>query len=99
MINYCSTYFQYVNVKIDLLNQELKADEPSEHVINKRLEEIIRTHRIAISMAEKLDEITRVMSLCNFFTNTFNVCFLFFEFGTVSFSIEVPKDDESLLYF
>jgi hypothetical protein len=71
-------------VKIDLLNQELEKDQPSTSIINTKLAEIIKIHRIAISMAEKLDNITNVMSLCNFFTNTFNVCFLFFVFGTVS---------------
>jgi hypothetical protein len=82
-MNYCSAYFQYVKVKIHLLNKELENDSSDEHLMLKKLESIIKNHRKAIYFAEKLDDITNVMSFLNFFVNIFLVCFLMFNFGIV----------------
>jgi hypothetical protein len=71
-------------MKIKHLNEELQKPNPDDVIVKKKIHDIIETHNIAIHMAEKLDEMTRLMSFISFFTNTFNVCFLIFVFGIVN---------------
>lgn len=85
LINYCSTYFKFVKVKI----HELQAIVENRHsnndeMVHRKIVEIVKAHGTAIHLSEKLNESTKLMSFINVFINTVMVCFLIFVFGNVS---------------
>lgn len=83
LINYCSTYFKFVKVKIFELENMLNNNVTNNQIIQQKIVEIVKTHRVAIQLSEKLNDATKLMSFINFFINILMVCFLIFVFGNV----------------
>ena len=84
LLVYCASFFQYVQCKIQNLNEKLVAKKIEGNELKKEIASIIEAHNVGIKFAEQLEDVSNIWMFILYSVNTIILCFLFFEFNIVS---------------
>lgn len=77
---------KFVQCEIECLKNELDL-LVSDDAIRKRVFKIVKIHNKAIELAAILEKVLNLLMLVLYTVNTMVLCFLFFEFHIVKFSL------------
>lgn len=84
LLVYVTSFFRYVQCKIQHLNQKLVEKKIKGNELKKEIASIIEAHNVAIKFAEQLEDVSNILVFVLYSVNTIVLCFLFFEFNIVS---------------